>query len=196
MKFRILAAAAALALSAGAQAAVFTDNFDSDAVGTDKTPVGWYLSANTDDVDIIGSGFFDFLPGNGNYIDLAGSNGLPGAGVLATNIGVVAGTTYTATFELAGNQRDSTSDSVTVLFGGAMLVVPLSPTAGFSTYSIATTASSGSMTLSFQDSRDGNVGALLDDVSVNVSAVPEPGNVVLMITGIAALAFTARRRRG
>jgi hypothetical protein len=194
MNIRLIAAAAALVLSAGAHAAVFSDNFDADVQGTDKTPVGWTLSAGTNDVDIIGTGFYDLQPGNGNYIDLAGSNGAAGAAILSKDFMVGAGT-YTATFELAGNLRDGTTDIVTVLFGGSSLPVTLAPTAAFGTYSITTTlAAPGSLTLSFEDSRAGNIGALLDDVTV--SAVPEAGNLSMMLAGLAALGFAARRRRG
>jgi hypothetical protein len=194
MKFRMLAVAAAMAVSAGAHAAVFSDNFDADAQGTDSTPTNWYLGADTNDVDIIGTGFFDVIPGNGNYVDLDGSNGKSPAGVLATDIAVILGGVYTATFQLGGNHRDGTTDSVTVMFGGTTLVLPVSPTDAFTTYSISTTATSGSLTLSFADDRSGNIGALLDNVSV--SAVPEPGSLSLMLAGFAALGFAARRRRG
>jgi hypothetical protein len=49
------------------------------------------------------------------------------------------------------------------------------------------------MDLSFTDSQAGNVGALLDNVSV--TAVPEPGSLSLMLAGFAALGVVARRRR-
>jgi hypothetical protein len=196
MKFRMLAIAAAMVLSAGAHAApVFSDNFDSDPLALNAVPANWTIG-NAGTVDVIGTGFFDEIPGNGNYIDLDGSNNL--AGLLETSFAVTAGTTYTATFELGGNHRDGATDPVTVMFGSAT-TWPNSPVLvgsgdGFTTYSITTTATSNSLTLSFLDGRDGNVGALLDDVSVS-AAVPEPGSLSLLLAGIAALGFAARRRR-
>ena len=193
MKFRMLAATAAFALSAGAHAAAFSDNFNTDPLGTDVVPTGWSVSTGTNDVDVIGDGFFDFLPGNGVYIDLAGSNGMPGPAVLTSpSFATTLGETYTATFQLAGNQRDGTSDTVTVWLGSTEITPTLTSGQGFTTYTISATGTGSPMTLSFEDSRAGNVGALLDNVVV---AVPEPGNLALMLAGFAALGVVARRRR-
>jgi hypothetical protein len=190
MKTRMLAAAALAALSFGANAAtIYSDNFDSDAQGLNVVPMGWSVTGGT--VDIIGTGFFDEIPGNGNYVDLDGSTGA--AGLLGTMVGVSAGS-YTATFELGGNHRDGTTDPVTVTFGGSTITIPVGPNDGFTEYSISTTSTGGDLSLSFQDERGGNIGALLDDV--NVSSVPEPANLTLMMAGVLALGFAARRRRG
>ncbi|MET0383071.1 MAG: PEP-CTERM sorting domain-containing protein [Burkholderiaceae bacterium] len=192
MKTRFLAAAALMALAAGAQAAapVFADTFDANpAVGVDLTPANWSLSGNGD-VDIIGDGYFDFIPGNGKYIDLDGSDGA--AGHLATSFGVAAGV-YTATFQLAGNHRDGSTDAVTVTFGNTTQIFNIGAQDAFTTYSLTTTAAAGDLSLSFHDGRDGNVGALLDNVSV--TAVPEPTGATLLLAGLLGLGAVARRRR-
>ena len=192
MKLRMLAVTTAMLLSAGAQAApLWSDDFNSDTQGTDRTPVGWSLSG-AGDVDIIGTGFFDEIPGNGNYIDLDGSDGK--AGTLVSDPTAAVSGTYTATFQLGGNHRDGTTDLVTVVFGGATQTFAIGPNDPFTTYSLSTTASAAPLQISFHDGRDGNVGALLDNVSIS-AAVPEPGNLSLMLAGIAGLAFAARRRR-
>jgi hypothetical protein len=49
--------------------------------------------------------------------------------------------------------------------------------------------------LGFLDGRDGDVGALLDDVSIS-SAVPEPAGGALRAAGVLGVACAARRRRG
>ena len=192
MKLRMLAVTTAMFLSAGAQAApLWSDDFNSDTQGTDRTPVGWSLSG-AGDVDIIGTGFFDEIPGNGNYIDLDGSDGL--AGTLVSPATATVSGNYTATFQLGGNHRDGTTDLVTVTFGSASQTFAVGPNDPFTTYSLTTSASNEQLQLSFHDGRDGNVGALLDNVSI-ASTVPEPGNLALMLAGVAGLGFAARRRR-
>ena len=56
-------------------------------------------------VDLIGNGFFDLLPGNGLYVDLGGTSA-PHAGLMKSKstFPVVAGREYRLTVTLAGNQ--------------------------------------------------------------------------------------------
>lgn len=188
---RRLAAMAALVLSAAAPAhaaVVFSDNFDANATGLNFVPAGWSVSAGT--VDIIGPGFFDLLPGSGNYIDLDGSTGQ--AGVLSKTFTGLANGLYQVTFDLAGNHR-SGNDSVVVGFGGSSQTVNLGMNQGWTTMSMLATVTNGVLTLSFDDLGGDNMGALLDRVSI--SAVPEPGTPAMLLAGLAVLGGVLRRRR-
>ncbi|NRR30537.1 PEP-CTERM sorting domain-containing protein [Oxalobacteraceae bacterium] len=194
MRLRPLLLAGLLAASSAAQAVtIFSDNFDTDGLGTNTTSFGggWVVSGGT--VDTIGNyNFYDFLPGNGRYIDLDGSSAQ--AGLFSLSIGLSAGTSYTASYSIAGNQRNYGSDMVDVNFGSNMLSHNMGAADPFSTMSIMFTPSvSGVYTLSFQNQGGDNVGALLDNVSI--TAVPEPGTYAMLLAGLAAVGVAARRRR-
>ncbi len=187
-----LIAAAILALSGAARAdvTVFTDNFDSNGLGLNATPSGWSVSAGT--VDIIGNpGFFDFIPGSGRYIDLDGSTG--NAGILAKSFLLTAGVQYTALFDMAGSHRGS-AESVTANFGTTGAGYAVASAAGWTNHSLAFTPSvSGWYSLSFENAGNDNVGALLDNVSIQ--AVPEPETYAMMLAGLGLMGAIARRRK-
>jgi hypothetical protein len=169
---------------------VFSDNFDSDILGLNQTSFlqGWQVSNGT--VDVIGSGFFDFIPSHTRYIDLDGSTSQ--AGLFSKNLSLNAGQTYTATFELAGSQRGS-NESVLVNFGASSQVYALSSASGFSSFTLNFTPSStGLYSLSFKNAGGDNIGALLDNVVV--TAVPEPETFALFALGLGTLLLGRRRR--
>lgn len=61
-------------------------------------------------VDLIGEGMFDFLPGNGLYVDLAGSGTLTQhSGRMVSKVGysLTSGNQYRLALDLAGNQREA-----------------------------------------------------------------------------------------
>jgi len=182
-----------LALGTGAQAAIiFSDNFSDNTPGMNRTPLGWTI-ANTGSVDILGTcdgtTLNDLLPGNNCYIDLEGDLGING--LLTKTLFLPAGHTYTAFFDLAGNNEDwPFPDTVTVNFGDSSSDVFLGPDAPFSTYSLTySPAVSGNYNLSFINSNIDGYGALLDNVRVQ----QVPGPLPFLGAGV-ALGFSRRLR--
>lgn len=190
-KRQLLAVAALAAASlAHADVLVFSDNFDANATGLNTSPAGWTMSNGT--VDIIGTGFFDFIPGNGRYIDMDGSTG--DAGMISRQLTLTGGQLHTLSFALAGNHRNGAQESVAVVFGSAGSSYSLPMAAGFTTYTLSFTPSlTGQYTLSFEGAGRDNIGMLLDNV--RVTSVPEPQTYALLALGLAAIGATALRRR-
>jgi hypothetical protein len=186
----------AAAASASQAAVIFSDNFDANALGLNAVPSGWSVASGT--VDIVGTGFFDLVPGNGFYIDLDGSTG--DAGVLSRSFTLTGGQAYTANFTLAGSRRGD-SNVVNVAFGSASSALTFASAAGPSSFSLSfTPASNGAFSLSFSNLGGDNLGALLFDVSVStpdgpVPNIPEPQTYALMLAGLAAVGIAARKRR-
>lgn len=181
----------ALALSpALSHAAIFSDNFDSDTLATNQTTFigGWGVSGGT--VDLIGNpDFFDFLPGNGRYVDLDGSTNQ--AGEFHKDFWLTGGKEYKLSFDLAGSQRGS-DEHVHVNFGSSADDYNVAHDDPFSTHTISFTPGiSGPYSLIFQNTGGDNVGALLD----NVSLVPEPETYAMLLAGLGLLGFMARRRK-
>jgi len=193
LKSAVIAAAMTALFSATAGAApVFSDNFDSYPLTLNWAGGGgWTVSNGT--VDLIGNpGFFDFLPGNGRYVDLDGSTANPG--LFSNTVNLTGGVTYTLSFRLAGSQRGS-AETVDVDFGTATATFNRNSADPFTTASVNfTPTTTGSYGFSFENSGGDNVGALLDNVEVSASSVPEPGSYALMLVAIGIMG--AMRRGG
>ncbi|MRW91942.1 PEP-CTERM sorting domain-containing protein [Duganella sp. FT80W] len=191
-----LAIAAALLCASAAQAApLFSDNFNTDpySLNTPSFAGGWSATSGT--VDVIGVGTpYDLVGGaDGHYIDLDGSTSQ--AALFANSVTLTAGQTYTLTFDLAGNHRGYSTDSVSVNFGSSSQVITRDSGDAFTTYMLSYTATStGLASFSFHNAGGDNVGALLDNVSVT-AAVPEPETYAMLVAGLGLLGFMARRRR-
>ena len=196
-------AALALALVAGAASAnaamvVFQDNFDTENGGNALLNytgfANWTVSNGT--VDLVGNGSWDYWPGNGLYVDMDGTTQDAGR-MLSANIGVTAGSTYVLSYQLAGNRRVSSTDSVTVqvLLGPLVnRLVSLTPNDPFTTYTDTfTAAATGFVNLSFEGAGGDNFGMFLDNVKV--VKVPEPGSLALVGLGLVSLARLRRQRR-
>lgn len=194
MKKALLIATLATFGAASQAATVFSDNFDANSYGLNAVPTGWTVTNGT--VDIIGPAFFNLCgAGQGKCIDLDGSTG--DAGILSKSLNLTAGVQYTATFELAGNQRGG-SDTGTVSFGGLSfgsqsIAYALAATDAFASYQLVfTPGTTGAYDLSFSNAGGDNVGALLDNVSV--SAVPEPETLAMLLAGLGLIGTVARRK--
>ena len=174
---------------------IYSDNFNSDAPALNTAPAGWTVTGGT--VDIVASGTFGITcaGGVGNCVDLDGSTNQSGTLSLTTGLSLVGGQTYTASFDLSGNDRiPSQTDIVTVNFGGTTQTFSILGSAPFVTESISFTAgTTGTYNLSFLDSSNNNIGAILDNV--NVQAVPEPETYALMLVGLGFVGLAAKRRR-
>ncbi len=195
----VLAALALLSGGVGQASAGFFDNFNSENGGVGQLNynnfTNWTVAnaAQGGTVDLIGNGFFDFYPGNGLYVDLDGSgNGTPG---LLTTKQTFAPGTYNFSFDLAGSARGVDSH-VQVNFGPFSQVFFLPSSQGYTLFTETVTLTAPAQ-LSFQNVEPGDIGAILDNVSVNpTNVVPEPASLALLAIGaISSLGYGWRRRR-
>ena len=185
-----------LALPLSSQAiTVFSDNFDTDALGLNKTTFngGWTVTSGS--VDLIGQGgVFDLLPGNGRYVDLDGSTGL--SGTFDNQVPFSALTTYTLSFDLAGSQRGDTN-VVDVIFGTASQSYTMNSLDPFTTYMLSfATNGAANYQIFFKNNGGDNIGALLDNVKVStgVSEVPVPAALPLMASALGIIGLSRRRK--
>jgi hypothetical protein len=185
VKLSIVAAVSAAAVMFGAQAAradlVVNGGFETGTLS------GWTLSNASDTWVSTSPGYVH----SGSYGLEAGNVGSDS--VLSQTLTTVAGTTYDISFWLYSDGQ--TPNDFTVAFGGTQIFQQTNmPTFGYTEFSLQETATSNLTSLAFGLRDDpGYLG--LDDISVNVSAVPEPSTWAMMILGFAGLGFTAYRRK-
>lgn len=147
-------------------------------------------------VDLIGNGYFDFLPGNGLYVDMDGSTGQAGTIQSKTIFDFQPGDTVDLSFQLAGNQRNNVTDSVTVSLGNLFIeTFSLPRSQGFTNFTRSfTVASITKATLDFKAIGGDNFGLLLDNVTLTKS-VPEPGSIMGLLAFGAFGATSLRKRK-
>jgi hypothetical protein len=184
---------AAVSLPSIAQAGVvFSDDFNGYATTLNWSPPANWTAPGPGTVDLIGTGFFDFYPANVRYVDLDGSNGLPGTIQTIASFGPGK---YTLEFDLGGNTREDVSKTTVFTLGSETdsITLGMNDPMGHHSYTFTTTGGQ----LSFSDLAGGNqnIGNILDNVTLSTAGgVPEPATWAMMLVGFAGLGAAMRRR--
>ena len=161
---------------------------------------GWTVIG--DDIAWIGGAQFGLTANHGDkFLDLTNyQNGPPFGGVEQT-FSTVAGTTYTLTFDLGSSSTyvtpSAVAASVLVVDVGTQTQTFTSTAIGannWQTYSMTFTAANPSTTISLLGTT-GRDYIGLDNVTLSVTAVPEPGTWAMMLAGAAAMGSVVKRRR-
>jgi hypothetical protein len=203
MKTRSLALALSVAfgmqISDAGAAVVFSDNFDSygQQLNWEPPAATWMVSSGS--VDLIGETStgtsYDFYPGRGGFVDLNGSTDTPGA--IRTTATFGAGS-YTLSFDLGGNAVGDVSKTTIVSLGSFSRSLTRAFSDPLQQVSFSFTTSGGSLSFADLAGGFGNVGNILDNVSLSsnvASAAPEPSTWAMMILGFASLGFMGYRNR-
>ena len=200
MKLSILASAAVLALSAGGASAatnlLVDGDFESFAsiIASSSTSAQNYAKVGPGSLGAwtVGGTSIDLIQNqygsiSGVSVDLAGT---PGPGSLSQGFMAKEGYTYTLSFDHFVNGG---GDDMVVTLGGRAPETYTAPSSMTSSSLVWTASSSGMQSVIFSSATTSNAGPTLDNVVL--TAVPEPGTYAMLLAGLAAVGFVAKRRK-
>jgi hypothetical protein len=213
MRFRYLGLVTCLfcALPAARAAAILSENFNELTTALGVTSVGVFQTIGGTNVDLVGTGSAFALcasPESGVCVDMDGTGG-DSQGILqtVTPITLEPGTDYFLSFDLIGSQRGSAaSTTVTLgtsgctgagcLYNQTFSLASGDDTDGIVTNALVTVSAATTVYLTFSSNTAGEIGDVLDNVTITSNAVtgaPEPSGTILMGSALAGLSFFARR---
>lgn len=190
-----VALVAAFAPASSQAVPIFTDNFDSETLTLNGSLSNWTVSDGT--IDVVGATYPTLCVGSPSptaCVDLDGSSNNAGR---ITHTQFVGPGDYLLTYYLRGNARPEyptfSPDTVAVFLGSATVSHTLPNSAPWQPYSLLLSGyAGGNLSIVFDHAGGDNVGLLLDDVRLD--AVPEPGTLLLLGSGVTALALRRRRK--
>jgi hypothetical protein len=199
-KTSVLAAVLGLSLASAASATVviFSDNFDGEAQELNATLDQWTVTR--DSVDVIGAGFFDFYPGNGNYLDLNGSTSSQGQteGRIETGpLGLEVGRRYELSFSYGTNSNPGPLPAILTFGLGLdtqqLLINPRPLTLISVVYSFIYDGSGDYLSFADDSGTPGDQGGPVID-NISLALVPVPAGGLLLIGALGGLAALRRRK--
>lgn len=174
-----------------------SDNFNTLPPMLNATNIGAFM-VTSGAVDVVGGTVFGYLcvaPESGNCVDLDGSTGAAGQ-ISSANLSLAPGV-YNLRFNLIGSQRgNTTSTTVTLgsLFNETFVLSSGDVTDGI----VSTMITNGTATavpLIFTSDTPGNVGALLDNVSLSSATIVTPEPTTFTLVGFGLFSMIVGRRR-
>lgn len=196
MKTKIIAALLTLMAAGSAQANLITNgNFESGLSG-------WTTTGHVATAVFSGT----YFGGGSNARDgttmIAFNAGDSSAnGVLSQAFATTVGATYTVTFDYGTNTGTQSilwgAYSATSAVLASNVITDTNASGLLDTYTYTFLATTTSTTLRFTDVSGNNtvsIDGLIDNVSVNANAVPEPASLALLGLGVAGFAASRRRK--
>ena len=197
VKTLITAVALSFGIAGSASAAVvFSDDFNGEALGLSTTLDNWTVT--TPSIDVIGTGSFDFYPGNGNYLDLNGSSAPNSEGRIETAaLGLVAGKKYSLTFDYGTNSSPGPLPALLTFGLGTDLITlvinAIPVTLVSASYTFIYNGSGDWLSFADTSNTAGDQGGPVLD-NVVLSAVPLPAGGLLLLGALGGLAAMRRRK--